>query len=78
MSYEVKGTSVDEISQEVNRILETEHRMMQNVMSGSTGTYVRVQFDVSGCRREQDHLLRQLKASAVLGGVTSLGPVELE
>jgi putative Mg2+ transporter-C (MgtC) family protein len=78
MSYEVKGASVDEISQEVNRILETEHRMMQNVMSGSTGTYVRVQFDVSGCRREQDHLLGRLKASAVLGGVTSLGPVELE
>jgi putative Mg2+ transporter-C (MgtC) family protein len=78
MSYEVKGASVDEISQEVNRILESEHRMMQNVVSGSTGQYFRVQFDVSGCRRDQDDLLRRLKASAVLGGVTSLGPVELE
>jgi len=78
MSYEVKGASVDEISQEVNRILEAEHRMMQNVISGSTGQYTRLQFDVSGCRREQDELLRRLKASAVLGGVVSLGPVELE
>ncbi|MFZ0958039.1 MAG: MgtC/SapB family protein [Candidatus Sulfotelmatobacter sp.] len=78
MSYEVKGASVDEISQEVNRILEAEHRMMQNVVSGSTGQYIRLQFDVSGCRGEQDELLRRLKASTVLGGVISLGPVELE
>jgi putative Mg2+ transporter-C (MgtC) family protein len=76
--YEVKGTSVEEISQEVNRILEREHRMMQNVVSGNTGQYVRMQFDVTGCRREQNDLLQRLKASPVLGGVTSLGPVELE
>jgi putative Mg2+ transporter-C (MgtC) family protein len=78
MSYEVKGASVDEISQEVNRILECEHRMMQNVISGSTGQYIRLQFDVIGCHREQNELLRRLKASTVLGGVISLGPVELE
>jgi putative Mg2+ transporter-C (MgtC) family protein len=78
MTYEVKGTSVDEISQEVNRILECEHRMMQNVVSGSTGQYIRLQFDVVGCHREQNELLRRLKASTVLGGVISLGPVELE
>ncbi|MGA9980843.1 MAG: MgtC/SapB family protein [Candidatus Sulfotelmatobacter sp.] len=78
MSYEVKGASVDEISQEVNRILEAEHRMMQNVVSGSTGQYIRLQFDVSGCRREQNDLLRRLKTSTLLGGVISLGPVELE
>ena len=78
MTYEVKGTSVDEISQEVNRILECEHRMMQNVVSGSTGQYIRLQFDVVGCHREQNELLRRLKASTVLDGVISLGPVELE
>lgn len=78
ISYEVTGKSVEEISEEVNRILEREHRMMQNVISGSTGQHVRVQFDASGCRREQEDLLQRLKASAVLGGVTSLGPVEFE
>jgi len=78
MSYEVKGASVDEVSQEVNRILECEHRMMQNVVSGNTGQYIRLQFDVIGCHREQNELLGRLKASTVLGGVTSLGPVELE
>jgi putative Mg2+ transporter-C (MgtC) family protein len=78
ISYEVTGKSVEEISQEVNRVLERQHRMMQNVMSGNTGEYVRVQFDVSGCQRDQNDLLRRLKASTILGGVTSLGPVELE
>jgi putative Mg2+ transporter-C (MgtC) family protein len=77
-SYEVTGASVEAISQEVNRILEREHRMMQNVLSGNTGDHVRMQFDVSGCNREQKEFLSQLKTSAVLGSVTSLGPVELE
>jgi putative Mg2+ transporter-C (MgtC) family protein len=77
-SYEVTGKTVEEITQEINRILERVHRMMQNVESGSTGQHVRLQFDVSGCNREQKELLRELKASPVLGSVASLGPVELE
>ncbi|MFY9911654.1 MAG: MgtC/SapB family protein [Candidatus Sulfotelmatobacter sp.] len=77
-TYEVTGPSLEEATQEVNRILERSHRMMQNVISGSTRQHVRVQFDVSGCNREQEQLLRELKSSTVLGGVTSLGPVELE
>src|ERR1022692_4749775 len=77
-TYEVTGTSVEEITQEVNRILEHRHRMMQNVLSGNTGRHVRLQFDVSGCNRDQNELLRELKAATVLGGVASLGPVELE
>jgi len=77
-SYEVTGASVEEITQEVNRILEHEYRMMQNVVSGSTSQHVRLQFDVSGCNREQKSLLRELRASTVLGSATSLGPVELE
>jgi hypothetical protein len=52
--------------------------MMQNVLSGSTGQHVRLQFDVSGCNRDQKELLRDLKASSLLGNVTSVGPVELE
>ena len=78
VSYEVTGASVEQISQEVNRILEREHRMMQNVVSGSTPKHVRLQFDVSGCNRDHKTLLRELKASSVLGSVTSLGPVEVE
>lgn len=78
VTYEVTGASVEEISQEVNRILEPSHRMMQNVSSGSTGQHVRLQFDLSGCNRDQKKLLAGLRASSVLGTVTSLGPVEVE
>jgi putative Mg2+ transporter-C (MgtC) family protein len=78
MSYEVTGGSEEEIRLEVNRILERRHRMMQNVLTGSTRQHVRVQFDVSGCNREQEELLRELKESAVLGSVALIGPVELE
>lgn len=77
-SYEVTGESVEQISNEVNRILESSHRLMQNVNSGSTGDHVRLQFDVEGCNREQQELLRQLKASSTLKSVTSLGLVERE
>jgi putative Mg2+ transporter-C (MgtC) family protein len=77
-SYEVTGGSVEEITHEVNRILEKQHQMMQNVLSADTGQHVRLQFDVSGCRREQFELLQELKTSSVLNSVTSLGPVELE
>jgi hypothetical protein len=78
ISYEVTGASVEQITQEVNRILEREHRMMQNVVSGSTTQHIRLQFDVAGCNRDQKILLGELKASAVFGNVTSLGPVEVE
>jgi putative Mg2+ transporter-C (MgtC) family protein len=77
-SYEVTGGSLDEITNEVNRILEQHHRLMRNVATGSTGAHVRLQFDVEGCNREQKDLLRQLRASRVLAGATSLGHVERE
>jgi putative Mg2+ transporter-C (MgtC) family protein len=77
-SYEVTGESVEQVSNEVNRILEGHHRLMQNVNSGSTGDHVRLQFDVEGCNREQQELLSQLKASSTFKTVTSLGLVERE
>jgi putative Mg2+ transporter-C (MgtC) family protein len=77
-SYEVTGSSLDEVSNEVNRILESHHRLMQNVLTGSTGKHVRLQFDVEGCNRDQKQLLGQLKASTVLGSAVSLGRVERE
>ena len=78
VSYEVTGGSVEQITQEVNRILERQHRMMQNIVSAGTGQHIRLQFEVLGCNRDQKTFLGELKASALLGSVTSLGPVELE
>jgi putative Mg2+ transporter-C (MgtC) family protein len=77
-SYEVTGASVDEISQEVNRILETHHRMMQNVLTGNTGHHVRLQFDVEGSSSQQKDLFRELQGSTVLQSAVSLGRVEHE
>jgi len=77
-SYEVTGSSLEEISNEVNRILETQHRLMQNINTGSTGQHVRLQFDVEGCNRDQRELLKKLKASTILTGASSLGRVERE
>jgi putative Mg2+ transporter-C (MgtC) family protein len=77
-SYEVTGSSVEEISNEVNRILEGHHRIMQNILTGNTGQHIRLQFDVEGCNCEQKMLLQQLKASTVLENATSLGRVERE
>jgi len=77
-SYEVSGTSLEQITQEINRILETHHRMMQNVLTGTTGQHVRLQFDVEGYNREQKDFFRQLKASTVLQSAVSLGQVERE
>jgi putative Mg2+ transporter-C (MgtC) family protein len=77
-SYEVTGGSLEEISNEVNRILESHRQLMQNVGTGNTGQHVRLQFDVEGCNRKQQELLRQLQASTVLRSAVSLGRVERE
>lgn len=77
-SYEVTGDSADQVTKEVNQILEPQHRMMQNVATANTGQHIRLQFDVEGCSREQKQLLQHLKASTVLQSVTSLGRVERE
>ena len=77
-SYEVTGASIEEISNEINRLLESHHRLMQNVSSAITPQHVRLQFDVEGCNRDQKELLRQLKGSSIFGSVTSLGRVERE
>ena len=70
--------TVDEISGEVNRILESHHRLMQNVSSAVTTQHVRLQFDVEGCTSDQKDVLRQLRASAIFSSVTPLGRVERE
>jgi len=77
-SYEVTGGSVEEISNEVTRILEGHHRLMQNIATGNTGHHIRLQFDAEGCSGEQKELLRQLKVSNVLESAISLGRVERE
>jgi len=65
-TYEVTGPSAEEISIEVNRILEGIHAVTQNVQIAATREHVRYQFEVEGTRREQEQVLRGLKQSTVL------------
>lgn len=78
MTYEATGSSVEQVSQEVSRILESAHLMMLNVLTANTGTHWRVQFDLEGTRHEQNRLLQHLKESRVLASVAQVGPVDKE
>jgi putative Mg2+ transporter-C (MgtC) family protein len=77
-SYEVAGRSADEITPEINRILESVHAMMQNVQVAATQQHVRVQFRLEGTRKEQGEVLRSLEQSPVFDSATLLGPVHTE
>jgi putative Mg2+ transporter-C (MgtC) family protein len=77
-TYEVTGKNVEQITAEVNRILEINHSMMKNVQVAATQEHVRVQFELAGKRREQEKILRALQRSALLESVTPLGPLEPE
>jgi putative Mg2+ transporter-C (MgtC) family protein len=77
-TYEVTGKNAEQITAEVNRILEINHSMMKNVQVAATQEHVRVQFELAGKRREQEKILRALQQSALLESVTPLGPLEPE
>jgi putative Mg2+ transporter-C (MgtC) family protein len=75
-TYEVTGTSAEDISIEVNRILECVHAMAQSPQIANTRAHVCYQFDVEGTRKEQREVLRGLKQSTVLASAVPLGPVQ--
>jgi putative Mg2+ transporter-C (MgtC) family protein len=77
-TYEVTGLQADEVTAEVNRVLEKMHSLMKNVQVAPTRQHVRVQFDLAGTHKQQEEALRSLKQSSLLGAVTSLGPIENE
>ena len=78
-SYEVTGSSADDIKAEVNRALEYIHAMMENVQVAETRQHVRLQFDLEGTRKEQEQVLRALEAIfRARAVVTPLGPVQPE
>jgi len=77
-TYEVSGQNPEEMTIEVNTILEAIHSMAQNLQTASTRTHVRMQFDVEGTRKEQGIILHKLQQSSVLQSATPLGPVQQE
>jgi putative Mg2+ transporter-C (MgtC) family protein len=77
-TYEVTGTSLDAIKDEVNSALERVHAMMDNVLVAETRQHVRLQFDLEGTNKEQKQVLHLLQQSSVFKSVTPLGPVQPE
>jgi putative Mg2+ transporter-C (MgtC) family protein len=75
-TYEVAGPSAEEISVEVNRILESIHSITQNVQIAATREHVRFQFDVEGTRKEQQQVFRGLQQSPILASAVSVGRVQ--
>jgi putative Mg2+ transporter-C (MgtC) family protein len=78
MRYEVAGAHADEVIAELNRVLESERRMMQTIQVGRTDGHSRVQFTVEATRAELDTLFHKLRQSSVLTRVESLGAPESE
>jgi putative Mg2+ transporter-C (MgtC) family protein len=72
-TYEVAGASAEEVSAEVNRILECVHAITQNVQIAATREHVRFQFDVEGTRKEQQQVFRGLRQSTIFASAVSLG-----
>jgi putative Mg2+ transporter-C (MgtC) family protein len=77
-AYEATGKTSDEVINEVNLLLETHHRMMDNVRIAQTPRHVRVQFTVDGTFRESNHLMAGLRESQVIESVYYGGPTEHE
>ncbi|MGA7382660.1 MAG: MgtC/SapB family protein, partial [Terriglobales bacterium] len=75
-TYEVAGPSAEEISVEVNRILESIHSITQNVQIAATREHVRFQFEVEGTRKEQQQVFRGLQQSPILASAVSVGRVQ--
>jgi putative Mg2+ transporter-C (MgtC) family protein len=73
--YEVTGSNIEDVTAEVNRLLEPVHGIMENVHSAATKQHVRLQFEFVGKSKDQDRLLHAMQQSNVLMSAVSLGPV---
>src|SRR3954470_22466762 len=77
-TYEVTGQNADDLLMEVNRILEAWHIMIRSNRIARTQKHVRVQFTVTGTRKEQRRYLHGLQQSSAFESVAAMGPTETE
>lgn len=75
-TYEVAGPSAEELSKEVNRVLESVRGVTQNVQIAATPVHVRFQFDVEGTRKDQQRVFQGLKQSTVFESAVAVGRVQ--
>lgn len=77
-TYEVTGKNADEMTMEINAILECIHSMPLDTQVALTSQHVRMQFDVEGTQREQDLVLDGLRHATTLKTTIALGPSQPE
>jgi putative Mg2+ transporter-C (MgtC) family protein len=77
-AYEAAGKTSEDVITEINRLLEAEHRMMDNIRIAQTPQHFRVQFTVEGTFSESARLMDGLRDSKVIESVYCGGPVEHE
>jgi len=76
MTYEAAGEKPDQMVDEINGILEGEHKVMESIqLSPVPGGFV-AQFSISATHREHQMLLHELKSSKVFTRVTYIGARE--
>jgi putative Mg2+ transporter-C (MgtC) family protein len=76
--YEATGKTSEDVINEINRLLETEHRMMDSVRIAQTPQHFRVQFTVDGTFGESARLMAGLRESKLIGSIYYGGPTEHE
>lgn len=77
-AYEAAGKSSEDVINEINRLLEVDHRMMDNIRIAQTPQHVRVQFTIEGTFKESNRLMAGLRESKVVESVYYGGPTEHE
>lgn len=78
IAYEVIGPATESMLRELNRILETRQKTLQNVHAASSDGQSRILFSVEGSQSEQKELEQLLRESSLFTQVKSLGPSERE
>jgi len=76
--YEVTGANADEMTVQVNGILEPIHSVMQNAEVLPTPRHVRLRFEFEGTRKVQAKVFKMLRESDAFESVAALGPVQAE
>jgi putative Mg2+ transporter-C (MgtC) family protein len=77
-AYEVSGANAEQVTANVNGILEPLHFLMMNTQVAPTPNHVRVRFECEGTRKQLARAFENLRQSGAFDTVVWLGPVQPE
>lgn len=77
-AYEVTGPSADQITTQLNGLLEPLRSIPRNIQIAPTPSHVRVHFECEGTHKMQARVVSLLRESSAFVSVAALGPVQTE